>query len=206
LTGFWGVRLTLHILHRLLADEYEDPRYMMLRRKWGDYASRKFFFFYQAQGLANMILTAPILLLMSNSRESFSIYDLLGALVIVGAVFGETIADRQLLRWKENPENHGLTCREGLWAVSRHPNYFFEWVHWLGYPVLGLALLGTGLEIWWPLTLVGPVLMLVLLLGFTGIPYTEQQALKSRGENYRAYQREVSAFLPWFPKKPAKEN
>ncbi|HSH09200.1 MAG TPA: DUF1295 domain-containing protein [Oceanipulchritudo sp.] len=206
LTGLWGVRLTIHILQRLLADEYEDPRYMMLRRHWGESAIRKFFFFFQAQGLANLILTAPILLLMNNKRGEFSLFDLLGAAVIVAAVIGETIADRQLLRWRENPENHGRTCRKGLWAVSRHPNYFFEWVHWLGYPVLGGSLLGTSMVLWWPLTLVGPVLMLILLLGFTGIPYTEKQALKSRGEDYRKYQREVSAFIPWFPRKPAKDN
>ncbi|MGC9452290.1 MAG: DUF1295 domain-containing protein [Oceanipulchritudo sp.] len=205
LAGFWGLRLAWHILHRLLREEYEDPRYRELRRHWGMSADGKFFFFYQAQGLANLLLTAPILLLMHNPRTGLHLFDVLGALLMAGAVAGETVADRQLERWKADPRNTGKTCRQGLWAVSRHPNYFFEWLHWMGYPVLGLALLGTPLAAWWPLTLLGPAVMLVLLLQFTGIPYTEKQALRSRGEDYRKYQREVSKFFPWFVKNGGKQ-
>ena len=120
---------------------------------------------------------------------------------MLGAIYGESVSDRQLAAWKADPANRGKTCRQGLWAVSRHPNYFFEWLHWMAYPVLGLALLGTPLAAWWPITLLGPVIMLVLLLQFTGIPYTEKQAIRSRGEDYKKYQREVSKFFPWFVRK-----
>ena len=201
IASFWGLRLAFHIFKRLLDEEKEDPRYRHLREHWGSAADRNFLFFFQAQGLANVILTAPILLLMRNPRSDLTLFDILGLLVILGAVAGETIADRQLARWKADPANKGRTCRRGLWAVSRHPNYFFEWLHWMGYPVLGLSLLGTALAVWWPVTLLGPVIMFILLLQFTGIPYTEKQALKSRGDDYRRYQREVSAFFPWFVKK-----
>ena len=200
LAALWGARLATYILRRLLREAGEDPRYRYLREHWAPRANRNFLFFFQAQGLANLLLTAPILLLMHLPRPQFTLFDGLGILVIAGAVVGETMADRQLAAWKANPENRGKTRRRGLWAVSRHPNYFFEWLHWVGYPVLGLALLGTPLAAWWPLTLVGPLVMLLLLVQFTGIPYTEKQSLKSRGEDYRAYQREVSAFFPWFPK------
>jgi len=203
LTSLWGLRLTLHILLRLLLEQDEDPRYRMLREHWGESARWHFLFFFQAQGLASVVLTIPVYLLMSSRDPGLTAFDLLGAVIIVGAVAGEALADRQLLLWKANPDNTGRTCRQGLWAVSRHPNYFFEWVHWLGYPVLGLSLLGTPLAAWWPLTLLGPVLMLVAILRFTGIPYTETRALATRGEDYRRYQREVSAFFPWFPRKGA---
>jgi steroid 5-alpha reductase family enzyme len=200
LAGFWGIRLGWHILHRLLRESREDPRYAFLRGHWGTDADRNFFFFFQAQGIANLLLAAPILLLMRMPRTELSVFDVLGTLLIFLSVYGESVADRQLARWKSDPRNKGKTCREGLWGVSRHPNYFFEWLHWVGYPVLGLALLGTSLGAWWPLTLLGPVVMLLLLVQFTGIPYTEKQAIKSRGDDYRKYQQEVSAFFPWFPK------
>lgn len=200
LAAFWGGRLAWYILRRLLREEGEDPRYRFLRNHWGGRANRNFFFFFQAQGVANLLLTAPILLLLHLPTTAFTLFDGMGLLLIAGAVLGETLADRQLAVWKADPRNRGKTCRRGLWAVSRHPNYFFEWLHWVGYPVLGLTLLTTPLAPWWPLTLAGPVVMLLLLVQFTGIPYTEKQSLKSRGEDYRAYQREVSAFFPWFPK------
>lgn len=200
IAGLWGIRLGFHILRRLLREDHEDPRYAYLRGHWGKAADRKFFFFFQAQGIANLLLAAPILLLMHLPRKDLSVFDLLGIILIGLAVYGESVADRQLARWKADPANKGKTCRTGLWGVSRHPNYFFEWLHWVGYPVLGLGLLGTALAAWWPLTLLGPAVMFLLLVQFTGIPYTEKQAIKSRGEDYRRYQREVSAFFPWFPK------
>jgi steroid 5-alpha reductase family enzyme len=200
LAAFWGIRLGWHILRRLLREDREDPRYAYLRTHWGTDADRNFLYFFQAQGIANLLLTAPILLLMQLQRPGLSVFDFLGALVIFLSVYGESVADRQLAEWRREPKNKGRTCRKGLWAVSRHPNYFFEWLHWTGYPVLGLALLGTSLAAWWPLTLLGPAVMLLLLVQFTGIPYTEKQAIKSRGEDYRTYQREVSPFFPWFPK------
>ncbi len=200
LVAFWGCRLGWMILRRLLREASEDPRYRFLRDHWGKRADLRFFFFFQAQGVANLLLAAPFLLLMHLPRPAPVAADFLGTALILLAVVGETIADRQLAHWKADPANKGRTCRRGLWGVSRHPNYFFEWLHWTGYPVLGLALLGTPLAVWWPLTLLGPVVMLVLLVQVTGIPYTEKQSLKSRGDDYRAYQREVSAFFPWFPK------
>jgi steroid 5-alpha reductase family enzyme len=110
---------------------------------------------------------------------------------------GESVADRQLGRFKTRPGSRGLACREGLWRYSRHPNYFFEWLVWIAYSLLA-----------WPaphgyLALPIPLLMLFFLLRVTGIPYTEAQALRSRGEAYARYQREVSAFIPWFPRRQA---
>jgi steroid 5-alpha reductase family enzyme len=130
-----------------------------------------------------------------NPTPSLGIWDLVGAGIWATAVIGETTADRQLARFRAQPENRGKTCNQGLWRYSRHPNYFFEWIHWFAY-----IFLAVGSPIWW-LTLLGPVLMGIFLLKITGIPYTEQQSLKSRGESYREYQRTTSAFIPWFPKK-----
>jgi steroid 5-alpha reductase family enzyme len=80
-----------------------------------------------------------------------------------------------------------------LWAWSRHPNYFFEWLHWFAYLFLAI-----GSPQFW-LSLIGPVVMLAFLYRVSGIPWTEAQALRSRGDDYRRYQNEVSAFFPLPP-------
>jgi steroid 5-alpha reductase family enzyme len=112
-------------------------------------------------------------------------------LIWVFAVAGETLADAQLARFRTTPGNQGLVCREGLWRYSRHPNYFFEWLHWFSYVALA-----SGAAISW----LGPVLMYVFLRWLSGIPHTEAQALRTRGELYRTYQRTTPMLIPWFPR------
>ena len=92
-------------------------------------------------------------------------------------------------------ESRGRVCREGLWGWTRHPNYFFEWIHWWAY-----VLLGVGAPHGW-LTLGGPVVMFLFLTRVTGIPPTEARLVESRGEEYRRYQREVNAFFPGPPRR-----
>jgi steroid 5-alpha reductase family enzyme len=83
-------------------------------------------------------------------------------------------------------------CNTGLWAASRHPNYFFEWCVWLGYAAYGLAFADSS---GW-IALGGQVLILASILKVTGIPATEAQALRSKGDQYRRYQQTTSAFHP----------
>lgn len=209
LATVWGLRLGLHILLRLLRECEEDGRYAHLRQHWGAQAHRKFFWFFQGQAVANLLLALPVLVLMQarptvgllgSGATAITWFDVAGVVWMLLAIAGEASADRQLARWKAVPANRGKTCRRGWWALSRHPNYFFEWLHWLAYPVFGLALLVSGMWLGAALTLLAPVIMLVLLMRVTGIPYTEQRALRTRGDDYRRYQREVSAFFPWLPK------
>ena len=107
---------------------------------------------------------------------------------------GESVADRQLAAFKADPGNRGKVCDVGLWRYSRHPNYFFEWLHWFSYPLIAM-----GAPSQWVAWL-GPVIMLLFLYRVSGIPYTEKQSLKSRGDAYREYQRTTSPFIPWPPK------
>jgi steroid 5-alpha reductase family enzyme len=107
---------------------------------------------------------------------------------------GEAVADAQLARCKRDPSRRGRTCREGLWRYSRHPNYFFEWVIWVGFFVVALG------SPWGWTTVIAPALMLHLLLHVTGIPAAEAASLRSRGDEFRHYQQTTSAFVPWPPR------
>lgn len=190
----WSFRLALYLLKNRVIGKEEDGRYQVLRANWGENAQRNFFVFFQVQGILDVILSVPFLVLLQNTAPEFSIWEALGIGVWVTAICGESIADWQLARFRANPENRGKTCREGLWRVSRHPNYFFEWLHWLSYVAMAV-----GVNYGW-ITLVSPALILFFILKVTGIPPTEARALQSRGEDYRRYQETTSAFFPWFPK------
>jgi len=195
MAGAWSLRLAWYILVNRVLGKPEDGRYQTLRSKWGDRAQSRFFVFFQLQALVDMIFSLPYLVAMTNPTPGLGVWGLAGVLVWVVAVVGEALADRQLAAFRADPANRGRTCRVGLWRLSRHPNYFFEWLHWWSYVLLAVG------SPWWALTLVGPALMLFFLFKVTGIPATEAQALASRGEDYRDYQRTTSAFVPWFPRR-----
>ena len=106
----------------------EDSRYVQMREEWGDRVQLWFFLFYQVQALAAWILSIGFVIIMSDASV-FSWANPLTILAIVvfaASVLGETIADNQLAAFKRNPANKGQVCRQGLWAYSRHPNYFLS--------------------------------------------------------------------------------
>jgi len=193
LPAVWSARLSWHILQRSGHIE-EDSRYAYLRAHWKDRTQLKFFGFYQAQALTVMAFSFPFFVL-ANLSESPGAWQIGLALAIWSlSVAGEAVADYQLTAWRNDPANRGKTCRSGLWRYSRHPNYFFEWLHWWSYVPLALG------SAWWWLPLLIQALMLTTLLFGTGIPHAERQALIRRGADYREYQRTTSAFIPWWPK------
>lgn len=187
--GLWGLRLALHLFRRVHR-EPEDGRYQALRLAWGGSRVR-FFLFFQAQALVVALFSLPFVAAAARPAPGVDGWVVAAIATWVVAVAGEWLADRQLAAFRSDPDNRGRTCRVGLWAWSRHPNYFFEWLHWFAY-----AWLAVGGPLAWP-ALAGPVLMLLFLYRVSGIPWTEAQALRSRGEDYARYQREVSAFFPW---------
>lgn len=194
LGGLWGVRLAWHLWRDRIWKQPEEGRYVTLRKQWSPHADRAFFIFFQAQGLAAVALSLPFALATQAPQPFPVATDLAALALVVIGVVGETIADRQLVTFKKDPGSRGKTCRAGLWHYSRHPNYFFEWILWCGFGVLGLA------GPWGWAGLAAPALMLYTIVFVTGIPPTEAQALVSRGEDYRAYQRTTSPFVPWPPR------
>jgi steroid 5-alpha reductase family enzyme len=200
MAGFWSVRLALHLLFDRVLGKPEEGRYVQLRKEWKKNLPLRFLFFFEFQALLDVALSMPFLLACLNRRVGLGGVEFLGAGIWLVGLVGEAIADQQLKNFKDDPANKGKTCQAGLWRYSRHPNYFFEWLIWVGYATFAIA------SPWGFIGILSPALILYFLLGLTGIPATEAQALRSRGAEYREYQRRTSAFVPWFPKKLSSEK
>ncbi len=192
----WGVRLGTYLLSRLAGKE-EDGRYQELRRRWAPNVNRAFFVFFQAQAGFVLVFSLPFAFVAVDQGE-VTWLAWIGAALALGSIVGEVTADTQLAVWKGNPANKGKTARNGLWGWSRHPNYFFEWLHWVAWAIIALSSPYGWIAIF------VPVFLFTLLFKVTGIPETEAQSLRSRGDDYRRYQEEVSVFVPLPPRrKPA---
>ena len=187
-------RLGLYILLNRVMGKTEDARYRRLREQWGSSEPVRMFGYFQLQALAVAAFSLPFLVLIQNPQTPFALIEIVGSLIWIVAFSGEAMADWQLAQFRSKSWNRDRVCRDGLWRYSRHPNYFFEWLHWWAYVVMGVSTPG------WLLTWIGPIGMGWALLKVTGIPWVERQALASRGEDYREYQRTTNAFFPWFPK------
>lgn len=184
----WSVRLGTLLLIRVRSLP-EDGRYEAMKQAWGDRAWGRMFWFFQAQAVWVVMFAIPPML-AARRGGPLDGWDLVGVAIAILALLGEGIADAQLHRFRRSGDR-GSVCDVGLWRWSRHPNYFFEWLHWWSYVAFAF-----GSEGWW-LTLLGPATMLLFLFRVTGIPWTERQALASRGDAYRAYQMRTSVFFPW---------
>ncbi|MBX9604166.1 MAG: DUF1295 domain-containing protein [Bryobacteraceae bacterium] len=196
MAGLWGLRLGGYLLLRI-AGKPEEGRYVALREKWKTNLEFKFLLFFQFQALLCPALSWPFLVAAVNPAPGLGGWEYAGLAIWAAGVMGEAIADGQLDAFKKDPRNKGLTCQAGLWNYSRHPNYFFEFLVWCGYATFALGSPG-GWIAW-----ISPAMILYFLFRVTGIPATEAQALRSRGEAYRRYQKSTSAFVPWFKKTPA---
>ncbi len=193
----WSLRLGIYLLIRVGSNlNEEEGRYKKMREQWGKSVNSKLFFFFQMQALSNVYLSIPFFLIAFNKKEGISILEYSGVIVWAVSIFGEALADAQLKGFKNNPGNKGKVCDVGLWNYSRHPNYFFESMIWTGYFLMAL-----NADYGW-IGILSPLTITLLLFRVTGIPLTEQQSIRSKGEAYREYQRTTSVFIPWLKKIP----
>jgi steroid 5-alpha reductase family enzyme len=197
LVTVWGLRLSIYLTLRNWGAG-EDPRYGQWRKKSG----RRFWLIslFKVFILQAVFLWAISLVLqigqLSPEPPRFTWWDFIGALVwLVGFLF-EAVGDWQLAHFKSDPSNSGKVMDRGLWAYSRHPNYFGEFLIWWGFYGMTLSTPGG----WW--TVICPLIVSVVLLKMTGIPLTETTTKRSR-PGYSDYIERTSAFFPWFPKKEA---
>lgn len=190
----WGVRLGVQLFLRNWGAD-EDWRYAKFRKEWGDKAHRNMFWFFQFQNLFTLMLSASAFLTIAYRDGVPPLWCMVAAVLIwVVSVVGEMIADTQMDRFRSNPENKGEVCRTGLWGWSRHPNYFFECVHWLAYVPLAYAM-----PLWW-LTLGAPLVMAFLLMKMSGMPLLEREMIR-RKPGYAEYVKKTSALIPLPPRR-----
>jgi steroid 5-alpha reductase family enzyme len=191
----WALRLGLYLLfNRVVGRAHEDGRYARMRAAMGRWAQPGFLLFFQLQAGFVLIFALPLYAVAANPVPGLRWLDWLGLLIGLGAIVGETLADRQLARFRADPAHRGTTCRQGLWRYSRHPNYFFEILHWVGYALLAIG------SPYWLLAATGPLVTFLFIWKLTGIPFVEQQA-RSHRPDYAEYQRTTSLLIPWPPRR-----
>lgn len=193
-TSIWGLRLSLHILVRNWG-KGEDRRYQAWRAKHGEsFPWVSLFTIFGTQALLLWVVSLVVQLgQLSTVPSRLTLWDALGILVW-GVGFGfEAVADWQLARFKADPNNKGKVMNRGLWAYSRHPNYFGETLIWWG---LFFITFSTPYGYW---AIVSPLTITFLLLKVSGVTLLEQTITERRPE-YREYMKNTSPFIPWFPK------
>ena len=187
----WAARLGFHIAARTRAIT-EDPRYGKLKRDWGDRAPAKLARMLQMQALASLPLALGIVVAAHDPAPTLGWRDAAGVAVFLAGLAGGAVADGQLAAFTRS--GSGGVCDRGLWAWSRHPNYFFECLLWCAYAVIAA---GYG---WGWFALLAPACITVLLTRISGIPPLEEHMLAKHGAAYRAYQSRTSPLLPLPPK------
>jgi len=188
----WAIRLTFNWIRRWRGLGHEDWRYTDFRLNTGKW-------YWPVSFLAiHLVPTAlvfggclPVYAAVSAGIKNFGIIDYLAIIVALTAIIIETVSDRQLHKFLSSLKDEGEILTSGLWAYSRHPNYFGEVLFWWGLFLFALA---AAPSYWW--TVFGPALITLLFI-FISIPMIEKR-LKKRKSDYAAKRQGVSTFIPWF--------
>ena len=195
LVTVWGLRLAAHIYWRSRGHG-EDFRYRAFRQRAGaSFWWRSYVTVFLLQGVLMVVLSAPLwMALTAPQTANWRWSDTVGVILWSVGFFFEAVGDWQLVRFKSRPENRGRVLNQGLWAYTRHPNYFGDATLWWGYFFFALAV-PYGVY-----TLPCALLMTVLLLKVSGVTLLEKTIVDRRPE-YRDYIASTSAFVPWFPRR-----
>lgn len=191
LLTLWALRLSIFLAIRNWGQE-EDRRYQQIRANNEPHFNIKsIYIIFGLQAVLAWIISIPLLMTLSVDTDIGMIELIATGIWITGFIL-EAVADQQLYRFKSNPENKGKVLDTGLWAYSRHPNYFGEFLIWWAYFLFAMS---TGA--WW--TVFSPILMTLLLLKVSGVSLMEKD-ITERRKNYRQYIESTNAFFPGKPK------
>jgi len=192
LVTIWGCRLAWHIARRNL-QKPEDSRYAAWRQEWRHVYLRSYLQIFLLQGFFLYVILLPVLFIHASAVASLTFLDAVGVLVwLVGFLF-ESVGDHQLKSFLRDPAHKGTMMTRGLWAYSRHPNYFGEVTQWWGIWLLAVSMP------WGFATIVGPITITVLILFVSGVPLLEKQY--AGRPDFEAYKQRTSIFVPWFQKR-----
>lgn len=191
----WGLRLSGYLLYRIIKTG-KDDRFDALDRGF----SLAFAGFWFGQALWVMTVSLPVIFLNAECESDPSMHacDWIGLAMWLVGLSCEAVADQQKFNFRSNPDNKGKWCQSGLWAWSRHPNYFGEMLLWWGLFVTCSSIFGSG---WLWVGLLSPVFITLLLLFASGIPTLEDSADKRYGSQpaYREFKASVSPLIPLPP-------
>ncbi|MCE9628766.1 MAG: DUF1295 domain-containing protein [Candidatus Vogelbacteria bacterium] len=188
LVTIWGLRLAWHI-HTRNKGKSEDYRYLAWRKEWGQwFYLRSFLQVYLLQGLLLFLIVLPVLVINKNSEPTLGVLDFLGVLVWLLGFYFEVVGDAQLVRFIKNPANKGKLMQGGLWAYTRHPNYFGEVVQWWGIWLVALSVPNGAFAI------IGPLTITTLILKVSGIPMLEKKMAEN--PEFVEYKKKTSMFIP----------
>lgn len=196
LVSLWSARLGTHLVRRHFGAKGEDPRYRAMRDKGGPgWPMKSFWWVFMLQAIVMWLVATPLHTAFATLGEvAYPVFVWLGALLFAAGFVVETIADTAIARFRSDPANSGKLLTTGLFAWSRHPNYFGEATLWWG---LGLLAFGIGGD--W-MAFFGPLLLHLLLVKVSGVPILGEYLSNRPG--YAEYAARTSAFIP-MPPKPA---
>lgn len=187
---WWAIRLTWNWLRRWQGLSHEDWRYQDIRARSGRaYWAVSFLGIHLMPTVVVFLGCLPLLAALGPSPSGLGLLDLLAFCVTAGAIWLESEADRQLVRFLRSHPAPGAFLDTGLWALCRHPNYLGEILFWWGLYLFGLA---ADPSCWW--TLLGPVAV-TLLFVFVSVPMMDQR-MRARKPAYAAHMRACRALLP----------
>jgi steroid 5-alpha reductase family enzyme len=195
LVTIWGLRLSLHIGWRNRG-KGEDRRYQAWRAEHG----RRFWWvsLFTVFGVQALLMWVISLSFQAGQiprvPARLTLLDGLGLLIWVTGFLFEVIGDQQLSGFKSDPANKGKVMDRGLWAYTRHPNYFGEMLMWWGIFLIVISAPG---RLW---TIISPITITFLLLKVSGVTLLEKTIVETR-PGYAEYRNRTNAFFPWFPKK-----
>jgi steroid 5-alpha reductase family enzyme len=194
LVTLWAVRLGSHILARWLRHGREDYRYAAIRAKRGpNFPLTSLFWIFWLQALLLWIISLPLQAAV-GAAAPLNGFDWLGGVIALSGIVIEAVADAQLTRFRARPAGGADVLDTGLWAWSRHPNYFGDFLLWWGIWIVAVA---GGAPLW---TALGPIVMSALLLHYSGAGLMED-TIAVRRPAYREYTKRTSLFFPWPPRR-----
>lgn len=192
LVSIWGLRLAWHI-HARNKDKTEDYRYFARRKDWGKWIYvRSYLQVYLLQGALLFLIALPVFTINKSYGQTIGLLDLVGVAVWLFGFYFEAVGDSQLARFIKNPSNKGKMMQNGLWAYSRHPNYFGEVTQWWGIWLIALSVPSDRFAV------IGPLTITFLILKVSGIPILEKEMVKKA--EFAEYKRRVSVFMPLPPR------
>jgi steroid 5-alpha reductase family enzyme len=190
--SIWGLRLAWHIYMRNRG-KAEDYRYLAWRKEWGAwFYPRSYAQVFLLQGVLLFLIAIPVMIIEKSTATPLGLFDAAGIIVWLIGFYFESVGDRQLALFIKDPANKGQLMQRGLWAYTRHPNYFGEVTQWWGIWLIALSVPG-GL-----IGIIGPITITILILKVSGIPLLEKKMAEH--PQFADYKRRTSMFFPLPPR------